>query len=249
MVLQGVVAAAFAGRSLEKLLDYLSGYPGTRGVLSPADNESAVKGGASNCANRNSDFLLGRSAFIHRPRTSSVTSIPPPVPIGQLGSTCARSCPTLGDCIKFREEDGASVSPFKGLKDVVVTGEGRGSKDARPAALRQLQALRGIPEPSRPAAWRWECSLQWGSPQPGRVLGVGKAEKILAYAPASGGSPPVPALQGHSKQADGRDMFHELKLTDRTVKAIVRAAGVPGPRLAIVPSAPRIPHGTLAQEF
>lgn len=63
------------------------------------------------------------------------------------------------------------------------------------------------------------CNFQWKSSRP-------KNQGSLASVPASGGSPLVPARLGRSKQADGRDMFHELKLTDRTVKA-VRAAGTP----------------------
>lgn len=57
LALQPVVAAASAG-GLVELLGMLCGNPVTRGPLSP-DNESAVGGGASHCANRDGDFLIG----------------------------------------------------------------------------------------------------------------------------------------------------------------------------------------------
>lgn len=111
-----------------------------------------------------------------------------------------------------------SISSFKGLRDAVVAGKGG---DLRNPSL-SLAATQGCMWHSRALKTRYlreGCNFQWKSSRP-------KSQGSLTSVPASGGSPLVPALLDRSKQADARDMFHELKLADRTVKA-VRAAGTP----------------------
>lgn len=142
--------------------------------------------------------------------------------------------------IEPREEEAASVSPFKGLKDAVIAGERRipgRSRVAMPGSTWHPKAL----ETRDTGGEGWPPVEEL--PSPGRPPGAVKAGQFgLCFHLGLVTSRPAP--QGHYELGKGRDIFHELKLTDRIVKAIVRAAGAPGTHLVIIPSAPRIAYST-----